>query len=139
MAKVCQITGRKRMIGYNVAHSKLRTKRDFALNLKTKKFWSEAEQRFITLKVSCKGMRTIEKKGLDAALKQAQDKGCRPCLKLFELWQRKQKETGCRSSSNALSRRKAEYRESPGISPQRTRRTHLSVSSVRSTILTSTR
>ena len=56
------------MIGYNVAHSKLRTKRDFALNLKTKKFWSEAEQRFITLKVSCKGMRTIEKKGLDAAL-----------------------------------------------------------------------
>ena len=63
------------MIGYNVAQSKLRTKRDFALNLKTKKFWSEAEQRFITLKVSCKGMRTIEKKGLDAALKQAQDKG----------------------------------------------------------------
>ena len=63
------------MIGYNVAHSKLRTKRDFALNLKTKKFWSEAEQRFITLNVSCKGMRTIEKKVLDAALKQAQDKG----------------------------------------------------------------
>ena len=75
MAKVCQITGRKRMIGYNVVQYKLRTKRDFALNLKTKKFWSEAEQRFITLKVSCKGMRTIEKKGLDAALKQAQDKG----------------------------------------------------------------
>ena len=45
MAKVCQITGRKRMIGNNVAHSKLRTKREFALNLKTKKFWSEAEQR----------------------------------------------------------------------------------------------
>ena len=63
------------MIGYNVAHSKLRTKRDFALNLKTKKFWSEAELRFITRKVSCKGMSTIEKKGLDAALKQAQDKG----------------------------------------------------------------
>ena len=75
MAKVWQITGRKRMKGYNVAHSKLRTKRDFALNLKTKKFWSEAEQRFITLKVTCKGMRTIEKNGLDAALKQAQEKG----------------------------------------------------------------
>ena len=74
MAKVCQITGRRRMIGNNVAHSKLRTKRDFSL-LKTKKFWSEAEQRFITLKVSTKGMRTIEKKGLDAALKEAQDKG----------------------------------------------------------------
>ena len=75
MAKVCQITGPRRMIGNNVAHSKLRTKRDFSLNLKTKKFWSEAEQRFITLKVSTKGMRTIEKKGLDAALKEAQDKG----------------------------------------------------------------
>ena len=63
------------MVGYNVAHSKLRTKRDFGLNLKTKKFWSEAEQRYITLRVSCKGMRTIEKKGIDAALKEAQEKG----------------------------------------------------------------
>ncbi len=63
------------MVGNNVAHSKLRTKRTFDLNLKTKKFWSEAEQRFITLKVTCKGMRTIEKKGLDAAIKDAQSKG----------------------------------------------------------------
>lgn len=63
------------MVGNNVAHSKLRTKRVFALNLKTKKFWSEEEQRFVTLKVSCKGMRTIEKKGLDAALKEAQNNG----------------------------------------------------------------
>ena len=75
MAKVCQITGRKRMIGNNVAHSKLRTKRVFDLNLRTKKFWSEEEQRFITLKVTCKGMRTIEKKGLDACIKEAQKKG----------------------------------------------------------------
>lgn len=75
MAKVCQITGRKRMVGNNVAHSKLRTKRIFALNLKTKKFWSEAEKRFITLKVSTKGMRIIEKKGLDAALRDAQANG----------------------------------------------------------------
>ena len=75
MSKVCQITGRKRMIGNNVAHSKLRTKRDFALNLKTKKFWSEEEQRFITLKVSCKGMRIIEKNGLDATLREAREKG----------------------------------------------------------------
>lgn len=63
------------MIGNNVAHSKLRTKRDFSLNLKTKKFWSEAEQRFVTLKVSCKGMRIIRKNGLDAALRDAQKKG----------------------------------------------------------------
>ena len=75
MSKVCQVTGRKRMIGNNVAHSKLRTKRDFALNLKTKKFWSEKEQRFITLKVSCKGMRIIEKNGLDATLREARKKG----------------------------------------------------------------
>ena len=63
------------MIGNNVAHSKLRTKREFALNLKTKKFWSEEEQRFVTLKVSCKGMRIIEKNGLDATIKDAQNKG----------------------------------------------------------------
>lgn len=75
MAKVCQITGRKRMIGNNVSHSKLHSKRKFSLNLKTKKFWSVAEQRFITLRVSCKGMRIIEKKGLDAAIKDAQSKG----------------------------------------------------------------
>ena len=75
MAKVCQVTGRNRMIGNNVAHSKLRTKRTFDINLKTKKFWSEEEQRFITLRVSAKGMRTIEKNGLDATLREAQKKG----------------------------------------------------------------
>ena len=60
---------------HNVSHSKRRTKRVFALNLKTKKFWSEEEQRFITLKVSCKGMRNIEKNGLEATIKDAQKKG----------------------------------------------------------------
>lgn len=63
------------MIGNNVAHSKLRTKRVFALNLKTKRFWSETEQRFIELKVTTKGMRNIEKNGLDACLKEAKAKG----------------------------------------------------------------
>lgn len=63
------------MVGNNVAHSKLRTKRTFEINLKTKKFWSEEEQRFITLRVSAKGMRTIEKNGLDATLREAQKKG----------------------------------------------------------------
>ena len=75
MAKVCQVTGRKRMVGNNVSHSKRRTKRIFALNLKTMKFWSEAEQRFVTLKVSGKGMRTIEKNGLESTLRDAQRKG----------------------------------------------------------------
>ena len=63
------------MKGNNVAHSKLRTKRDVSLNLKTKRFWSEEEQRYITLKVSCKGMRIIEKNGLEATLKDAREKG----------------------------------------------------------------
>ena len=63
------------MKGNNVAHSKLRTKRDVSLNLKTKRFWSEEEQRFITLKVSAKGMRIIEKNGLEATLREAQKKG----------------------------------------------------------------
>ena len=75
MSKVCQVTGRKRMVGNNVAHSKLRTKRTFDLNLKTKRFWSEEQQRFVTLRVTCKGMRNIEKNGLDAVLKDAQQKG----------------------------------------------------------------
>ena len=75
MAKVCEITGRKRMKGNNVAHSKLRTKRDFSINLRNKKFWSEEEHRFITLKVSCKGMRTIAKNGLEVTIRDAQKKG----------------------------------------------------------------
>ena len=75
MSKVCQVTGRKRMVGSNVSHSKRHTKRTFDLNLKTKRFLSEAEQRYITLRVSCKGMRIIEKNGLDAVLRDAQSKG----------------------------------------------------------------
>lgn len=75
MARICQITGKKRMIGNNVSHSKRRTKREFAPNLKTKRFWSEEEKRFITLKVSVHGMRNICKKGLDVCVKEAQAKG----------------------------------------------------------------
>lgn len=75
MARVCQVTGKKRMIGNNVSHSKRRTKREFAPNLKTKKFWSEEEQRFITLKVSVAGIRNINKNGLAATLKTAKEKG----------------------------------------------------------------
>ena len=63
------------MQGNNVAHSKLRTTRDFSLNLKNQRYWSEEEQRFVTLKVSCKGMRIIEKNGLEATIRDAQKKG----------------------------------------------------------------
>jgi len=75
MARVCQVTGKKRLIGNNVSHSKRRTKREFAPNLKNKRFWSEEEQRFISLKVSAAGMRTINKKGLSTVLKESKAKG----------------------------------------------------------------
>lgn len=76
MARVCQVTGKKRMIGNNVSHSKRRTKREFAPNLQTKRFWLEEEQRFITLKVSAAGIRTIHKNGLSATIKKAKAKDC---------------------------------------------------------------
>jgi len=63
------------MVGNNVSHSKRRTKREFAPNLKTKRFWSEEEGRFITLKVSAAGIRTINKNGLAATLKASREKG----------------------------------------------------------------
>lgn len=75
MARVCQITGKKRMVGNNVSHSKRRTKREFAPNLRTKKFWLEEEKRFVTLRVTAAGMRNIHKNGLAASLKTASEKG----------------------------------------------------------------
>lgn len=63
------------MIGNNVSHSNRRTKREFAPNLKTKRFWLEEEQRFISLKVSAAGLRTIYKNGLGPTIKEAQTKG----------------------------------------------------------------
>ncbi len=75
MARVCQVTGKKRMIGNNVSHSKRRTKREFAPNLQNKRFWLEEEQRFVSLKVSAAGMRTINKNGLSAVLKDAKAAG----------------------------------------------------------------
>jgi large subunit ribosomal protein L28 len=69
--KACEITGKTAMVGNNVSHSNRRTKRTFAPNLKTKRFWLEDEGRWITLKVSAAGIKTINKKGLTAALKEA--------------------------------------------------------------------
>ncbi len=69
--KVCEITGKTAMVGNNVSHSNRRTKRKFNPNLKTKRFWCEAENRWITLKVTAAGIKTINKKGLAAALKEA--------------------------------------------------------------------
>ena len=69
--KVCEITGKSAVIGNNVSHSNRKTKRKFNPNLRTKRFWSEEEGRWITLKVSAAGIKTINKKGLTAALRDA--------------------------------------------------------------------
>ncbi|MBR5234678.1 MAG: 50S ribosomal protein L28, partial [Bacteroidaceae bacterium] len=71
MSKICQITGKKAMIGNNVSHSKRRTKRTFEVNLFRKKFFYVEENCWIQLRLSAAGLRLINKKGLDAALKQA--------------------------------------------------------------------
>ena len=75
MSKICQITGKTAMTGNNVSHSKRRTKRKFQVNLFTKKFYWVEEDLWILLNVSANGLRTINKIGLNAALKQAEEKG----------------------------------------------------------------
>jgi len=75
MSKVCQITGKKAMVGNNVAHSNLKTKRKFNVNLFTKKFYWVEQDCWIDLNISANGLRTINKIGLDAAIKQAAEKG----------------------------------------------------------------
>jgi large subunit ribosomal protein L28 len=75
MSKICQVTGKKVMVGNNVSHSKRRTKRKFLPNLFVKRYYLPEEERWITLKVSAAGIRTISKKGLTAALKEAKEKG----------------------------------------------------------------
>ena len=75
MSKICQITGKKVVVGNNVSHSKRRTKRTFSPNLFSKRFFLQEENRWITLKVSAAGMRNINKKGLKAALEDAKSKG----------------------------------------------------------------
>jgi len=75
MAKICQITGKKAMVGNNVSHSKSRTKRKFNVNLFSRKLYWVEEECWISLKVSASGLRTINKIGLDAALKKAANKG----------------------------------------------------------------
>ncbi len=75
MSRICQITGKRMMVGNNVSHSNKKTKRRFYPNLVTKKFFLEEENRWVTLKVTASGIRTINKKGLQAALKEAEGKG----------------------------------------------------------------
>jgi large subunit ribosomal protein L28 len=75
MSKICEISGKKAMTGNNVSHSNLKTKRRFNVNLFRKKFYWVEQDCWIQLNVSANGLRTINKIGLDAALKSAAAKG----------------------------------------------------------------
>ncbi|HTX87367.1 MAG TPA: 50S ribosomal protein L28 [Bacteroidales bacterium] len=75
MARICEITGKKVIVGNHVSHSNIKTKRRFYPNLQTKKFFIPEENRHIVLKVSAAGIRTINKKGIYAAVKEAREKG----------------------------------------------------------------
>jgi len=75
VSRNCQITGKKALVGNNVSHSKRRTKRWFTPNLFKKKLFLSEENRWVTLIVSAAGLRTINKKGLKNALKDAKAKG----------------------------------------------------------------
>lgn len=75
MSKICQITGTRRMVGNKVSHSNIKTKRVFNPNLQKKRFYWEEEKIWVTLKVTPKGMKTINKLGLEKAIKRAAVKG----------------------------------------------------------------
>jgi large subunit ribosomal protein L28 len=75
MARICEITGKKVIVGHHVSHSNIKTKRRFYPNLQTKRFFVPEENRFITLKVSAAGIRTINKKGIYACIREAREKG----------------------------------------------------------------
>ncbi|AEW44222.1 50S ribosomal protein L28 [Serratia symbiotica str. 'Cinara cedri'] len=68
MSRVCQVTGKRPMSGNNRSHALNATKRRFLPNLHSHRFWVEAEKRFITLRVSAKGIRIIDKKGIEIVL-----------------------------------------------------------------------
>jgi large subunit ribosomal protein L28 len=75
MSRVCQITGKKPMSGNNVSHANNRTRRRFLPNLHTKRIWVESEQRYVKLRVSQKGLRIIDKQGIDKVLAKIRSRG----------------------------------------------------------------
>ena len=75
MSKVCEITGKKVVSGNRVSHAMNHTKRTFQPNLHRKKYYVPSEDKFVTIRVSAAGMRTIDKLGIQEALKRAKDKG----------------------------------------------------------------
>jgi large subunit ribosomal protein L28 len=77
MARVCQVTGKKPISGHKVSHSNIKTKRRFLPNLQTKRFYFVEEDRWITLKVSSEAIRTINKNGLAAVIKEMRAGGAK--------------------------------------------------------------
>ena len=77
MAKVCQITGKRPAVGNNVSHANNKTRRRFLPNLHYHRFWVASENRFVRLRVSSKGMRIIDKKGIDAVLAELRARSVR--------------------------------------------------------------
>jgi len=75
MSRVCQVTGKRPMTGNNVSHANNKTRRRFLPNLHTQRFWIESEKRFIKLRVSRKGLRIIDKLGIETVLEQIRERG----------------------------------------------------------------
>lgn len=75
MSQICQVTGKKPMAGYNVSHANRKTKRRFTPNLHRHRFWVESEKRFVRLRVSAKGMRIIDRQGIDSVLADMRKRG----------------------------------------------------------------
>jgi large subunit ribosomal protein L28 len=75
MSRVCQVTGKRPITGNTVSHANNKRRRRFLPNLHTQRFWLEAEKRWVSLRVSTNGMRTIEKKGLEAVLAELRARG----------------------------------------------------------------
>lgn len=75
MARVCQVTGKRPITGNNVSHAHNKTRRRFLPNVHSHKFWLESEQRFVKLKVSAKGMRVIDKLGIEQVVNDLRERG----------------------------------------------------------------
>lgn len=75
MSRVCQVTGKRPTTGNNVSHANNKTKRRFLPNLQTHRFWVEGENRFVTLRLSTRGMRTIDKRGIEVVLAELRAQG----------------------------------------------------------------
>ena len=75
MSRVCQVTGKRPMVGNNVSHANNKTKRRFLPNLQSRRFWIESESRWVRLRVSKKGLRIIDKHGIDKVLSDIRARG----------------------------------------------------------------